>query len=513
MNLTNEELKLYLKTLPRLSDKDRDKRIKKAKEDFRFAVETYFAHHIDNSKKETSKFRNFIYKNIDTLTQKHTKLTFEAYRGGAKTTLISRLHTIWQSAIKRYKRNTCIISSTIRLSKETLDFIKTELEENENLISDFEIRKGDKWSEEEIIYYSGELKFRLVVYGAGTKIRGGNWLGFRPDLIVCDDIENDENVESKTQREKLYKWFTKAILKLPARQSTSYNIIIVGTKLHHDSLLASIQNRSDFLSFKFPLVLEFPTAIDDIVKNALKKSDTKGMLLDDEALDKFSLLQEYLEDKDSFMSEYQNQPLSRDTLTFSDYELYETLPSNIASITIGIDPALGKSSGDYFSIAILYYNTKNFYAQVKMYKLKATMMIDKIISIYISLLKHQTPIKVAIETVQFQEFFKDILHERSKSIGLHLPIVEIKNTTSKELRIDALSPLINNKTILVDKSSSTFIDELDTYPKAPHDDGLDSLEMAYRIAKKPAFDYKEARKHIDNINKKNNILKGLLNER
>ena len=34
-----------------------------------------------------------------------------------------------------------------------------------------------------------------------------------------------------------------------------------------------------------------------------------------------------------------------------------------------------------------------------------------------------------------------------------------------------------------------MIDELDTYPKAPHDDGLDSLEMAYRIAKKSAFNY------------------------
>jgi predicted phage terminase large subunit-like protein len=140
--------------------------------------------------------------------------------------------------------------------------------------------------------------------------------------------------------------------------------------------------------------------------------------------------------------------------------------------------------------------TNKFYATVRMYKLKATVMIDKIIALYINLSKEQKPIKIAIETVQFQEFFKDILEQRTQSIGLYLPIVPIKNTTNKELRIDALSPLINNQTILIDKNSYTFIEELETYPKSAHDDGLDSLEMAYKIAKKPAFSYQEAYKNL-----------------
>ena len=59
------------------------------------------------------------------------------------------------------------------------------------------------------------------------------------------------------------------------------------------------------------------------------------------------------------------------------------------------------------------------------------------------------------------------------------------------------------------KKSLIFIDELDTYPKSPHDDGLDSLEMAYRIAKKPAFDYKEAFKHLKAIESKNKALQSI----
>ena len=103
-----------------------------------------------------------------------------------------------------------------------------------------------------------------------------------------------------------------------------------------------------------------------------------------------------------------------------------------------------------------------------------------------------------------------MLDERCKSIGLHLPIVPLKNSANKELRIDSISPLVNNHTILIDKKSLLLIDELDTYPKSAHDDGLDSVEMAYRIAKKPAFDYKEAYRHLKNKESKNKALKKLL---
>lgn len=509
---TIEDLKARLKSLPKLADIERPARTKKAKEDFFYAVQTYFPHQIDFTKKETSKFRKFVYENIDGLTIKERKITFEAYRGGAKTTLLTRLHTLWRMAIRTDKKHGAIISSTIDVAKESLDFIKTELEDNEALISDFDIITGDKlgesWTTEEIIFSVGGTLVRIKVYGAGKKIRGANWRGIRPDLIVCDDIENDENVESKAFRDKLLNWFKKAIMKLPARKSTTYNIIFVGTKLHHDSLLSNLQERNDFASFKFPLVLQFPNNIDDLNKKALKKSDAKGMVLDDQSLDAFELLKEYLEDKDSFMSEFQNQPLSRDGLTFSDYITVSEIPICDA-YTLGIDPALGKSAGDYFAITILGMVGTKCYITTKMYKLKATLMIDKIIQIYLEYYKYNRPIKIAIEEVQFQEFFKDVLADKAKTLGIVLPIVPLKNTVPKELRIDSIAPHINSGDFLIDEQSLLLIDELDTYPKSAHDDGLDSVEMAWRIAKKPAFSYADAQKHLNKINEKAKLLQRL----
>lgn len=504
-----EELRTHLKSLSILADKERPARVQRAKVDFRYAVQTYFPHHV--SLIETSEFRNYTYDNIEEILS-HKKNTVEAYRGGAKTTLYARLLYLWLSAIRGKKRNAVTIGATRPLAKKTLEFIKNELENNELLIADFEIKRSEKWTEDEIVFYASGVKFRLQVYGAGTKIRGENWLGHRPDLIVCDDIENDENVQSKAQRDKLESWFKKAILKLPKRGG-AYNIVFIGTKIHHDSLLSRLQQADDFNSLRFPLVRQFPSNLDELKElfsNETKVSPPifgngvltpspgdalKDFILDDSSLDKVEILKEYFSDKNSFMSEYQNEPLSKDGTTFSDYELYEVEP-NTQSITLGIDPALGKANGDYFAITVLKYDGKRFYASVKMYKLKATLMIDKIIALYIDLLSHGVPIKIAIETVQFQEFFKDTLDEKCKTLGLHLPIVPLKNTVNKELRIDSISPLVNNHTILIDKKSLIFIDELDTYPKSAHDDGLDSLEMAYRIAKKPAFDYKEAHKRL-----------------
>lgn len=497
---TIENLRAKLKGLKKLDDKDKQKRVKSAKDDFRYAAQTYFPHHV--STKETSKFRNTIYKDIKALLKKHRKLEFEAYRGAAKTTLLNCLLPLWLMVICKSKKHAVLIGATIRLSKGVLEFIKCELENNERLINDFDIRQGDKWTEEEIICHVGDNKFKMLCYGAGTKIRGANWLGHRPDLIICDDIENDENVQTKSQREKSYNWFTKAILKLPARINNTYNIIVVGTVLHHDSLLVKLKNRIDFKSFSFPLVLQFPSNLDS------KKPNLKEFLLDDSSLDKEEILKEYLTDKESFLSEYQNQPLSKDSATFGGYQTFSLAPLCDAYY-IGIDPALGKSKGDYFAIASLGQKEK-FYASVKKYKIKPTLMIDKILQLYLNLLKLGRPIKIAIETVQFQEFFKDTLDENAKSMGICLPIIEAKNTIPKELRIDGLSPHINRGDILVDEKDLLFIDELDTYPKSSHDDGLDALEMAWRIAKKPSFDYAQANKYIKQKREKEEFLKQML---
>ena len=49
-----------------------------------------------------------------------------------------------------------------------------------------------------------------------------------------------------------------------------------------------------------------------------------------------------------------------------------------------------------------------------------------------------------------------------------MPIVGIKNATNKEVRLDALAPLLKDESILVDENSALLREELDSYPKGIH---------------------------------------------
>lgn len=481
------ELKLFLKSLPKLGDKNTPERVAKAKSDFSFFVRTYLGHHIGlndertkKAHKETSEFRSWVYTKLPELTRKENKICIKAYRGAAKTTLISRLFALWL-ILRGDKRYCVIISSTLDLAKEGIDFLRTELEDNANLVMDFDLKNGSVWTSEELIFSAEKRLCKIKSFGAGKKIRGTNFLSMRPDLIICDDIENDENIESKTQRDKLYSWFNKAILKLPSRLNKHYNIIIVGTTLHYDSLLQRLDKRDDFACFSFPLVREFPQNLDEILQNG-DFGKAKGLKLDDSSLDSVAILTDLAQDRASFFSEFQNLPLDKENAPLAHYTTYAKLPRSIDSLFVGIDPSLGKAKGDYFALATLYYTkaTKQIYASAQGFKISPDKMLDKVVALYLRVSKLCASVTIATEEVAFQEFFKTQLKAKFNALGLFVPIVGIKNTQNKAIRLDALAPLLKDESILIDENAALLREELDSYPKCAHDDLLDSVEIALR---------------------------------
>ena len=507
-----EDLKKYLKNLPLLARGDKSKRVAKARRSFFYFIKTYMPHHIDNAIEESSEFRRYIHENIDTLAHKYKKLAFFAYRGGAKSTTISRLYVLWKLA-KGETRFTVLISDTIDVAKSNLEFIKTEIEDNKTFAYDFELGKSYVWSEEQVLVQTPVGLVKIKAYGSGKRIRGANFLSFRPDLIILDDIENDENVESKRQRDKLYDWFKKAILKLPDRKKP-YTIIVVGTILHHDSVLSRISKRKDFFTKSFPLLISFPKnmhAWEKLytleIQEARKRYDARrsyyqyGARLDDSNIELFDVMMDYFEDIDAFMSELQNTPITSAKLIFSGYHTYKEMP-NCDAYYIAVDPSLGKSKkSDYFGLGYLGYkkSEKRFFAKIKGYKIPAIDMIPKIIDLYQQLKKSGKPVVLAIETVAFQEFYKDTIKLFVQSHDIHIPVITYNNTAPKELRIEGMAPLVRDGTIRIHKEDYILQEELDTYPKSPHDDLLDTMEMAHRaFSGASVADYKEFKRAIEN---------------
>ncbi|MDQ0152878.1 hypothetical protein EI53_00935 [Fusobacterium naviforme] len=95
---------------------------------------------------------------------------------------------------------------------------------------------------------------KIEAIGSGKKIRGRKHRNWRPDLLVLDDIENDENVRTMEQRRKLENWFLKAV----SKAGDSYtDIIYIGTLLHYDSLLAHTLKNPGYRAIKYKAVLSF----------------------------------------------------------------------------------------------------------------------------------------------------------------------------------------------------------------------------------------------------------------
>ena len=132
-----------------------------------------------------------------------------------------------------------LVSATEDLAKDHLADIAKVLRENEEVQQHFLIERLTVDAKTEIVVrFTDGHEARLVAKGAGQKMRGLKWNGRRPGLIICDDLEEDEQVESLDRREKFRRWFNRALL--PALRRNG-KVRVHGTILHEDSLLARLQ--------------------------------------------------------------------------------------------------------------------------------------------------------------------------------------------------------------------------------------------------------------------------------
>jgi len=89
--------------------------------------------------------------------------------------------------------------------------------------------------------------------GADQKHRGWTLGDYRPDLIILDDFEDDDEINSPEQREKYKERFHASIAGMVDVGREDWRIVVVGTPLHEDSLLEDLRADSSWVKVEFPL--------------------------------------------------------------------------------------------------------------------------------------------------------------------------------------------------------------------------------------------------------------------
>lgn len=226
----------------------------------------------------------------------HKQLEIVAPRDHAKTTAFSFAYTLAE-VLFRSSDYVIIIGSTEPLSQEILSNISEELHENDDLIREFGPFEFETDQKTEIICKCPDgHRFRILARASEQRIRGRMWNGKRPNLIVCDDMEDDEQVESKDRRNKFRRWFFRA-----AKQalSKSGKIRVHGTILHEDSLLSRLRKNSTWKHLFYKAHASFDDFSDILWPERWSESELRAKR------------QEFIDDNDAagYSQEILNDPL------------------------------------------------------------------------------------------------------------------------------------------------------------------------------------------------------------
>jgi hypothetical protein len=225
----------------------------------------------------------------------HELCAVAAPRGHAKSTALTHDYVL-AVLLFRVQDYIVIVSATEDLAIGHIGDLAKELRENDDLAREFGIKKLPVDAKTDVIVeFTDGHQARIIAKGAGQKLRGLKWNGKRPGLIICDDLEEDEQVSSRDRRREFGNWFRRALL--PCRRVGGL-VRMHGTILHEDSLLARLM-KSNVWQHQ---IYRAHRAFDDFSEILWSEQFSEEWLRGKQ--------QEYLEDHDAagYSQEYLNDP-------------------------------------------------------------------------------------------------------------------------------------------------------------------------------------------------------------
>ena len=392
-----------------------------------------------------------------------------AFRGSAKSTIITLSYVIWSIVGVKQKKFAVILGHTQLNTQIHLNAIKKELEENDQFRRDFGPFKEE-------IDQNGTQSILLPQYGAnistrsiGQNIRGIKHFQHRPDLIIADDLEDSDSVRTQENRDKMFDWLTGDVIPAGDRNT---QLIFIGTPLHNDSILMRLEKifqdgDPKNIFRKFPIVDENNLPLwPGKFKTQKDIDDEKTKCFNELAWQREYLLR--IVDNDY-------QIIKREHIHY--YEKLPTEPPRFSALSI--DPARSqKITADYTAMVAgkLYGFEKNRRLYIMPNPVNERLTTDQIISKAKSIsygLGNNSYARVYVEDVNFQGIFTDLL----KGEGIPAKPFPVRGW-SKEDRLSAVASLIELGHIIFPyKGSEKLVEQILGFGKENHDDLVDSLTM------------------------------------
>lgn len=460
-----------------------------------------------------------------------------APRGAAKTTWVALIFLAYCIVYHR-KRFAVLITSTASLAEGLIRDLKHELEENDLLAADFPeaCGRGGLWRDREVVTRNG---IRVLALGAGQRIRGRRHHEHRPDLFILDDLETDEHARNPEQRDKLWNWLNKAVLKAKGIAKKA-DFIVIGTILHFDSVLARLldpRKSPGWRSRKYRSVIRWSDRQDlwdqwqalytdwrkpderriadaDTFFHTHEKEMLRGTeVLWPEAESYYDLMKLRVDEgPTSFDSEKQNEPIDPSSCEFQEawFQWFDEVLTGDGEIWLipdkgdrvklsdcdvfgATDPSMGKQDTNRDPSAIVTiaaYPARHLESGLDGYRFYFVLDAEirrrhpyEILEAILRLHRLRRYRRHGIEAIQFQELFADDVREAAARYDDDLYVVKLKPHSDKALRIQMLSSLVYSGRLRLSRKLTELYDQLRYFPQAAHDDGPDALALCIATIK------------------------------
>lgn len=400
----------------------------------------------------------------------------EAFRESAKTQIVIRANLLHALTYPRPSRSyLVVICATQRTASKKLTEVSREFLNSADMSSLVESVRENSGLAFEVSYITGQ-SVRIEAYGKGAAVRGLSWGAKRPDLVIIDDPQDQEDAISETVTVNDWDWFLSDVYFLG--QST--RIFLIGNNLGQRCIIESVIRGAERLKFtarKIPILTKEG-------KSAWPEKWPLKAIEDDRMA--FAL-----EGKtDLWYMNKMCECISPESQKFKKaYFRYYDNPPELSQMNIytAVDLAISqKPNADYSAIVTVGVNAAGhwFVLDVEYGRYDPTTTMDAVFSA----VQKWRPLTVGIEAVAYQSALLHFLEKEMPARGIFFRVEPLKAEKKKELRIDTLQPRFAVGTVWF-KSRAVWLAEIESellsYPNGARDDVIDALAYVEQMSAKP----------------------------
>jgi hypothetical protein len=365
--------------------------------------------------------------------------------------------------------------------------LKAELRDNPRIKALFGRVEGETFNQDQYVIKVGGAGGKEVCFmprGAGQKVRGMLYKGMRPDLILPDDLEDPDSLDSEEVREKKKRWFWNSLMNCvdPYERPIKWQVIVINTLTHQNALAADIIDNPDWET------LQLEICDDDL------HSKIPEWLTDDDIKEKY----EEAERQDNvagFFLEFRNRAnvggkdavFPRELFLYYDeanHKLnYDPWVDNLVLVDVAKTVNARSAESAVVGVGVNYKTNEIFIRYIAAGKWEPDVLFDEIF-LCADIINAKV---IGVEETGLNEFiahpFKNEISRRGKMVE-YLPLKARggKDEKGKVSRIKQLKPYYRLGLVKHNKSQTHKLEaQLMSFPRSKYWDVMDALSYLPQI--------------------------------